>query len=92
MTMFWMPVLFNIVPKAVQELDLTDLEKYFALARGYQGEKGDVRARPMKKWFNTNYHYIVPAIEKTQKSNWLVKRFSTNSKKQRTWVSQLVQF
>ncbi|NQN60091.1 hypothetical protein HPA08_07375 [Streptococcus suis] len=57
-------VLFNIVPKAVQELDLTDLEKYFALARGYQGEKGDVRARPMKKWFNTNYHYIVPAIEK----------------------------
>ncbi|MDW8706902.1 5-methyltetrahydropteroyltriglutamate--homocysteine S-methyltransferase, partial [Streptococcus suis] len=57
-------VLFNIVPKAVQNLDLTDLEKYFALARGYQGEKGDVRARPMKKWFNTNYHYIVPAIEK----------------------------
>lgn len=41
-------VLFNIVPKAVQNLDLTDLEKYFALARGYQGEKGDVRARPMK--------------------------------------------
>ena len=57
-------VLFNIVPKAVQNLDLTDLEKYFAFARGYQGEKGDVRARPMKKWFNTNYHYIVPAIEK----------------------------
>ncbi|HEL1592935.1 TPA: 5-methyltetrahydropteroyltriglutamate--homocysteine S-methyltransferase [Streptococcus suis] len=57
-------VLFNIVPKAVQNLDLTDLEKYFALARGYQGDKGDVRARPMKKWFNTNYHYIVPAIEK----------------------------
>ncbi|MDG3132191.1 5-methyltetrahydropteroyltriglutamate--homocysteine S-methyltransferase [Streptococcus suis] len=57
-------VLFNIVPKDVQELDVTVLEKYFALARGYQGDKGDVRARPMKKWFNTNYHYIVPAIEK----------------------------
>ena len=57
-------VLFNIVPQSVQALDLTDLEKYFALARGYQGEKGDVRARPMKKWFNTNYHYIAPAIEK----------------------------
>ena len=55
---------FNIVPQSVQALDLTDLEKYFALARGYQGEKGDVRARPMKKWFNTNYHYIAPAIEK----------------------------
>jgi 5-methyltetrahydropteroyltriglutamate--homocysteine methyltransferase len=58
-------VLFNIVPKAAQNLDLTDLEKYFALARGYQGEKGDVRARPMKKWFNTNYHYIVPKFEKS---------------------------
>ncbi|MER0123897.1 5-methyltetrahydropteroyltriglutamate--homocysteine S-methyltransferase [Streptococcus sp. ZJ93] len=56
--------LLNVVPKAVQDLDLTDLERYFALARGYQGEKGDVRALPMKKWFNTNYHYIVPKFEK----------------------------
>lgn len=56
--------LLNVVPKAVQDLALTDLERYFALARGYQGEKGDVRALPMKKWFNTNYHYIVPKFEK----------------------------
>ena len=56
--------LFNVVPASVQNLDLTDLERYFALARGYQGEKGDVRALPMKKWFNTNYHYIVPKFEK----------------------------
>ena len=53
-------VLFNIVPEQVQAIDLSELDKYFALARGYQGEKGDVRALPMKKWFNTNYHYIVP--------------------------------
>ena len=57
--------LFNVVPASVQNLDLTELEQYFALARGYQGEKGDVRALPMKKWFNTNYHYIVPKFEKT---------------------------
>ena len=57
--------LFNVVPASVQSLDLTELEQYFALARGYQGEKGDVRALPMKKWFNTNYHYIVPKFEKT---------------------------
>lgn len=56
--------LFNVVPSSVQGLDLSDLERYFALARGYQGEKGDVRALPMKKWFNTNYHYIVPKFEK----------------------------
>lgn len=36
---------------------------YFAMARGYQGDSGDVRALAMKKWFNTNYHYIVPEIE-----------------------------
>lgn len=59
--------LFNVVPASVQKLDLTELERYFALARGYQGEKGDVRALPMKKWFNTNYHYIVPKFEKDTK-------------------------
>lgn len=52
--------LFNVIPENIAELDLSDLDKYFAMARGYQGEKGDVKAWPMKKWFNTNYHYIVP--------------------------------
>lgn len=52
--------LFNVIPENIAELDLSDLDKYFALARGYQGEKGDIKAWPMKKWFNTNYHYIVP--------------------------------
>lgn len=52
--------LFNVIPESIAELDLSDLDKYFALARGYQGKKGDVKAWPMKKWFNTNYHYIVP--------------------------------
>ncbi len=52
--------LFNVIPENITELDLSDLDKYFALARGYQGKKGDVKAWPMKKWFNTNYHYIVP--------------------------------
>ena len=52
--------LFNVIPENIAELDLSDLDKYFALARGYHGEKGDVKAWPMKKWFNTNYHYIVP--------------------------------
>ena len=55
--------LLNLVPKDLATIELSDLDKYFALARGYQGEKGDIKARPMKKWFNTNYHYIVPKIE-----------------------------
>jgi len=60
-------VLLNIVPKRYRELELSDLEKYFAIARGYQGEKGNVKALAMKKWFNTNYHYIVPEFEDNTK-------------------------
>lgn len=57
--------LLNVVPEELETIELSELDKYFALARGYQGEKGDIKARPMKKWFNTNYHYIVPKIEST---------------------------
>ena len=56
-------VLFDIVPKRYQELRLSKLDTYFAMARGYQGPSGDVKALAMKKWFNTNYHYIVPELE-----------------------------
>lgn len=55
--------LFNIIPDQVKNSSLSDLEKYFALARGYQGDKGDIKALPMKKWFHTNYHYLVPKFE-----------------------------
>lgn len=56
-------VLLGIVPKRYRELNISKLDIYFAMARGYQGESGDVKALAMKKWFNTNYHYIVPEIE-----------------------------
>lgn len=55
-------VLLNAIPNKYKELKLNDLETYFAMARGYQGENGDVKALSMKKWFNTNYHYIVPEL------------------------------
>lgn len=56
-------VLFGIIPNRYKELNLSELDTYFAMARGYQGESGDVKALAMKKWFNTNYHYIVPEVE-----------------------------
>lgn len=56
-------VLFNIIPGRYRELNLPELDTYFAMARGYQGTSGDVKVLAMKKWFNTNYHYIVPEIE-----------------------------
>jgi len=55
--------LFNVIPQRYKDLGLSELETYFALARGYQGEKGNVKALAMKKWFNTNYHYLVPEID-----------------------------
>ena len=56
-------VLFNIIPQRYKSLGLSSLDTYFAMARGYQGESGDVKALAMKKWFNTNYHYMVPEID-----------------------------
>ncbi|MCR5816166.1 MAG: 5-methyltetrahydropteroyltriglutamate--homocysteine S-methyltransferase, partial [Ruminococcus sp.] len=55
--------LLGAVPKRYTDLGLSVLDTYFAAARGYQGDKGDVKALAMKKWFNTNYHYIVPEID-----------------------------
>ena len=37
-----------------------DLDTYFAMARGAQRAGLDVTAMEMTKWFDTNYHYIVP--------------------------------
>lgn len=57
-------VFLNVVPECYKNLGLSETDTYFAMARGYQGEAGDVPALAMKKWFNTNYHYLVPEIEK----------------------------
>ena len=57
--------MLNAVPKAYKALSLDQLDTYFAMARGYQGSAGDVKALPMRKWFNTNYHYMVPALDGT---------------------------
>lgn len=60
--------------KQFRHLDLT-----FAMARGYQKEGYDVTAMEMTKWFDTNYHYIVPEFRPGQKfsffHNKVVKEF-----------------
>jgi len=43
-----------------------DLDTYFAMARGSQRKGRDVTAMEMTKWFDTNYHYIVPELEQGQ--------------------------
>ena len=42
------------------------LDTYFAMARGAQKDGIDVAAEEMTKWFDTNYHYIVPTLEENQ--------------------------
>lgn len=47
--------------------DQSKLDLYFAMARGYQDGVTDITAMEMTKWFDTNYHYIVPEFYKNQK-------------------------
>ncbi|WP_323588647.1 5-methyltetrahydropteroyltriglutamate--homocysteine S-methyltransferase [Aliarcobacter butzleri] len=61
-------ILLGAIPQRFQ--NLKDEELYFAMARGNETSV----AMEMTKWFNTNYHYIVPEISKDTK-------FTLNSKK-----------
>ncbi|MCH4160142.1 MAG: 5-methyltetrahydropteroyltriglutamate--homocysteine S-methyltransferase [Bifidobacterium sp.] len=56
-------ILLGVVPQRYKRLALSQEDTLFAMGRGYQGDKGDVTALPMKKWFTTNYHYLVPEID-----------------------------
>ncbi|KAI1711471.1 cobalamin-independent synthase, catalytic domain-containing protein [Ditylenchus destructor] len=60
--------LFNVIPQKYQNLEKTpSVRTYFAMGRGLQEKGGvDVPALPMKKWFDTNYHYIVPTVAADQ--------------------------
>ncbi|MGE0108733.1 MAG: 5-methyltetrahydropteroyltriglutamate--homocysteine S-methyltransferase [Bdellovibrionales bacterium] len=58
-----MSVLFGVVPERYGwQGGEVSLETYFAMARGEQKEGRDVPAAEMTKWFDTNYHYIVPEL------------------------------
>ncbi|MGN6493482.1 MAG: 5-methyltetrahydropteroyltriglutamate--homocysteine S-methyltransferase [Agriterribacter sp.] len=44
----------------------SEIDLYFAMARGYQKNGLDIPAMEMTKWFDTNYHYIVPEFSEDQ--------------------------
>ncbi|MDO3693965.1 5-methyltetrahydropteroyltriglutamate--homocysteine S-methyltransferase [Wenyingzhuangia sp. chi5] len=71
-------LLVGAVPKRYQELlnnqNLSELDVYFAMARGLQTENHDITAMEMTKWFDTNYHYIVPEFVKNQTFKILSKK------------------
>ncbi|EKM59198.1 uncharacterized protein PHACADRAFT_249479 [Phanerochaete carnosa HHB-10118-sp] len=51
---------FNVIPKRYLGHKLSPLDVYFAMGRGRQGDGVDVPASEMKKWFDSNYHFVVP--------------------------------
>ncbi|MET0936082.1 MAG: 5-methyltetrahydropteroyltriglutamate--homocysteine S-methyltransferase [Luteibacter sp.] len=68
-------VLVDAIPERYRTLGERDaLAGYFAMARGHQDGELDLHALEMTKWFDTNYHYIVPELEAGQ-------RFATRSDK-----------
>lgn len=59
--------LFDAIPDAYRTLaDQDPVTGYFALARGIQRDGVDLRALEMTKWFDTNYHYLVPELHRAQ--------------------------
>lgn len=53
-------VMFGLIPTRFKtEKQQLSLQAYFEIARGSKGKV----ASEMTKWFNTNYHYIVPELE-----------------------------
>ncbi|MET0136424.1 MAG: 5-methyltetrahydropteroyltriglutamate--homocysteine S-methyltransferase [Kibdelosporangium sp.] len=51
-------LLFDAVPQRYRDLGLNALDTYFAMARG----RDSVGALELTKWFDTNYHYLVPEL------------------------------
>ncbi len=57
--------LLGHLPERIANLPGSELDNYFRVARGRSVNDGDatpVRAGEMTKWFDTNYHFIVPEI------------------------------
>ncbi len=60
-------VLFDAIPARYRPLlERAPLEGYFAMARGLQRGDVDLHALEMTKWFDTNYHYLVPELQAGQ--------------------------
>src|SRR5690606_17692953 len=59
--------LVDAIPERYRDLARhAPLEAYFAMARGLQRPGIDLHALEMTKWFDTNYHYLVPELQAGQ--------------------------
>jgi 5-methyltetrahydropteroyltriglutamate--homocysteine methyltransferase len=56
-------MMLNAVPERFTTKNFSSFEElYFAMARGFQKDDIDVKPLEMTKWFDTNYHYLVPEL------------------------------
>ncbi|HVX21334.1 MAG TPA: 5-methyltetrahydropteroyltriglutamate--homocysteine S-methyltransferase [Acidimicrobiales bacterium] len=60
-------VLVGAVPERHQAAGVGPLDRYFAMARGGTLGGRGVTALEMTKWFDTNYHYLVPELAPGQR-------------------------
>ncbi len=61
-----MCLMMNAIPQRYEDLKDQKTTLYFAMAHGLQKSGEDVIAMEMTKWWDTNYHYIVPEFTKDQ--------------------------
>lgn len=61
-----MSVMLGAIPSRFQANDGSSLSTYFKMARGRGKHGNEVLACEMTKWFDTNYHYIVPELHPGQ--------------------------
>ncbi len=61
-------VLFDAIPSRYRPVFAENpLDGYFAMARGHKRDGHDLHALEMTKWFDTNYHYLVPELKAGQR-------------------------
>ncbi|TYT74860.1 5-methyltetrahydropteroyltriglutamate--homocysteine S-methyltransferase [Desulfobotulus mexicanus] len=58
-------LLFGLIPERFTVLPQDPLIRTFAMARGYKKDGYQASALAMKKWFTTNYHYMVPEVDES---------------------------
>ncbi|TWI71761.1 methionine synthase (B12-independent) [Desulfobotulus alkaliphilus] len=60
-------LLFGLIPERFATLPQDPLIRTFAMARGYEKNGYQASALAMKKWFTTNYHYMVPEVDESSR-------------------------
>ncbi|WP_416886056.1 5-methyltetrahydropteroyltriglutamate--homocysteine S-methyltransferase [Marinospirillum sp.] len=58
--------LLGVIPARFQDAPAEELDTYFRMARGRAPTGQPAAACEMTKWFDTNYHYIVPEFDPAQ--------------------------